>query len=77
MQVVALYFLGIARHFAKLGRWLDLAVGLALLTLGALWANYWMIGCGIFSLLASALNLNGWVHNKSMAYAQSRVRRKR
>lgn len=77
MQVVALYFMGFARSFAKLGRWADLAIGLVLIAFGIFWSNYWMIGGGVFSLFASALNLNGWVHNKSMTYAQSRARRKR
>lgn len=79
MPVVMMYFAGFVRAFSKFGRWADLTLGLVVMGLGLLWSSPWLMAGGAFSILAFAVDLNGWVQRKSLAFAQARVsaRRKR
>jgi len=79
MPVVMMYFAGFVKTFSKFGRWADLSLGLLVVALGIHWSSPWLIAGGAFSIVAFAVDLNGWVQRKSLAFAHARVaaRRKR
>lgn len=73
------YLMGFIQKFTKYGRWCDLALGLVMIGLGVLWHSPLTMALGGFGVISFAIDLNGMIQRRSMAYAQARVaaRRKR
>lgn len=79
MPIFMVYLMGFIRKFTKYGRWCDLTLGLVMVGLGLLWHSPLTMAFGGLGIVSFAVDLNGMIQRRSMAYAMSRVstRRKR
>lgn len=69
----ALYVNGFIQMFSRFGRYADLAAAVVMIALAVLWRSPVTAALAAVSFLAYAIDLNGWVQRKSMAYAKSRL----
>ena len=77
MPVFMLYVMGFVQKLTKYGRWTDLVVGLATLALGIHWGSPWTIAFGGLGILSFAVDLNGMIQRRTMAFAHSRAMARR
>ena len=65
-------------RFGNFARWADLALGIISILLGIYWELWWLVGLGIFSFFAFAINLNGkiqnWAKGKAINYVEKKKR---
>lgn len=71
------YVMGFIEKLTKYGRWTDLAFGLITIAFGIYWSSYWTMAFGALGVLSFAIDLNGMIQRRSMAFAQARVSRRR
>lgn len=77
MPIFLVYLIGFIKKFTLFGRYLDLSVGVVMMGLGIWWQSPWTMFFGALSIAAFAFDLNGWVQRRSMAYAQSKMIRRK
>lgn len=79
MPVFMLYVMGFIQKLTKYGRWTDLIAGLATIGLGVYWQSPWTMAFGALGIVSFAVDLNGLIQRRTMAFAHARAmsRRKR
>lgn len=61
---------------SRFGRFADLALGAGMLIYGILFSSMLAVGCGIFGLVAFAIDLNGRVQRGIIGWAERKAARK-
>lgn len=74
--MINLFVRNIAMRFGVFARWIDLLLGIATVTAGAWYDNWWLIAFGIFSLASFGFNLNGRIQRWTSERAQAHVRKR-
>lgn len=70
------YLMGFVEKLTKYGRWTDLAFGLITIALGYYWSSPWTMAFGALGIVSFAVDLNGIIQRRTMAFAQARVSRR-
>lgn len=73
MSVFMMFVRGFILKFTRHGRWADLVVGLGAITLGIYWSSPWTAAFGVIGLISFAVDFNGMVQRRTMAFAQARM----
>lgn len=73
MPVFMMYLMSFIKKFTAYGRWLDLVVGLISLSYGIYSKSYILIGFGALGIISFAVNLNGIIQKKSLAFAHAKA----
>lgn len=73
MPIFMMYMMAFIKKFTVYGRWLDFIVGAASLSYGIYSNSYILMGFGALGILSFAINLNGIIQKKSLAFAHAKA----